>query len=128
ASFHVAAADPARLRRHPDLVAGAIVAHHRAHGVGAVIVVIAGRNSIQTAWVAACANQGVDRIVPVVVVLGTAAVPAAITVLQGSMIPPVTGVLAGDHHALTTVSLRPGCRCVDAGNAPLDTGHGLCRR
>lgn len=41
AAFHVAASDPTGAGRYADLVAGAIVAYHRAHGMGAVVQVVA---------------------------------------------------------------------------------------
>ncbi len=48
---HIAAADPARPGRHADLVAGAVIAHHGAHGVRAVAVVVARkRASLGDRW------------------------------------------------------------------------------
>jgi hypothetical protein len=62
----------------------------------------------------------VDRIVPVAVVDGIAAVPAAVMRLQRGVIPAVARVLAGDDDALTGVAERPQRGRVDLGNAVFD--------
>ena len=75
ALIHVAAADPLRAWRHPDLVAHTIIADCRAYRMGTMSIVIARRLRVVTAGVASAV---VNRIVPVVIVVSQCSVPAAI--------------------------------------------------
>jgi len=74
--IHIATPDPLRSGRHTDCAA-ARGSDHGAGGVGAVAVVIAGERRIS----AAAAATAVDRVMPVVIVIGTGAIPAAILAL-----------------------------------------------
>ena len=96
ADIHIAATDELRLRRHADLVAGIIVADRRADGVRAVAAVVAGRDGVRPANAAA----GVNAVVPVVIVVGGGAVPAAVMRLERVVRPADAGVGAADHDAL----------------------------
>src|SRR5690606_37789039 len=83
-------------------------------GMGAVAVVVAG--NLRTG-----ATAGVGRvhaIVPVVVVVGGGAVPAAIVRLQRVVLPADAGVLPRDDHALAGNALGPDRGCVDFVDAP----------
>ena len=119
---HVAAADPARFRRHADLVRAGIIANRRAHRVGAVVVVIAGRGRSETAGRIECASG--DGVAPVVIVAGDTAVPAPVLRAQRRMVPLVAGVLATDHHALAAITQRPDLRCAHPAHAPFHRLHG----
>jgi hypothetical protein len=75
ATIHVAATNPFCARGHPYLVASAVVANRRARGMRAVKEIIARKRRIVTARIAAAIMNGV---VPIVIVIGVHAVPAAI--------------------------------------------------
>ncbi len=113
ALVHVAAADPLRRRRHPDLVAEPVVADDGAHGVGAVAVVVAGYGRVGAAAPAA----RVDGVVPVVVVVAGA---AAVLVDEGGVVPEIPGVLARDDGAGAGYALGPDVVGVDESDVPLD--------
>jgi hypothetical protein len=49
-----------------------------------------------------------DRIVPVVIVIGRRAVPAAVGIDEGWMIPIVASILTADDSPLTGESFTPG--------------------
>ena len=117
---HVTAADPARPRRHAHLVAGAVIAYHRAHGVRAVTVVIAGHGRVggTEVW-----GSLVNRIVPGVVVIGAGAIPAVVLLVDGRVTPVVAGVLTADDGALTGVTGGPDLRH-DLQDIPLHTLRG----
>ncbi len=116
---HVAAADPLGRRRHPDLVADAVVTDDGAHGVGAVAVVVARFRRVG----AAAAAAGVDGVVPVV---GVVARSAAVLVDQGRVVPEIAGVLTRDHGAAAGDAGGPDIVGVDQGDVPLD-GFGRVR-
>ena len=61
-----------------------------------------------------------DGVVPVVVVVAVAAVPAAVIGLQHRMVPFVAGILPAYHHALAAVSHGPDAVRADLGQTP---GH-----
>jgi len=75
ANIHVAAANPFCAWGHPDLVASAVIADRGACGMRAVKEIIARKRRIVTARIAAAIMNG---IVPIVIVIGVHAVPAAI--------------------------------------------------
>ena len=101
---HVAATNPLRAGRHPDLVAHAVVTDHCAGGVAAVAVVIARERRIIAARVAYAV---MDSVVPVVIVIGILSVPAAVVRLERVMRPANTGVRAGDHNILPSIIRVP---------------------
>ena len=67
----------------------------------------------------------VDRVVPVVVVVGGRAVPAAVLRLERGVVPLVARVLPGDDDALSGDAQRPDLRRVNLGDVPLDRVGGL---
>ncbi len=69
---------------HADLVAGSVVSHDDAHGVGAMIVAIVGGVGV-----------GAREIEPVVIVIS---IGAAILALQGRVGPVHAAVHVGHHH------------------------------
>ena len=71
----VTATDPFRGWRHPDLVTQAVVAYRRPDRMSAKAVVIARERRIVAARIADAVMNGV---VPVVVVIGSDSVPAAV--------------------------------------------------
>jgi hypothetical protein len=73
---------------------------------GAVLVVVKGFGRV------------VPGVVPVAVVLGPVAVPAAVAVLERRMIPVVPAVVPGDHDALAGDSQLPHLLRVDLVDAP----------
>jgi len=116
AGIHVATGDPACAGGDADLIGAAVVADHRAHGVGAVIIVVAGLGRIRrTARVGAA-----DGVEPVVVVCGRRAVPSRVLADQRRMIPVVAGVLTGNEYILAGEAHRPDRGRVDPGDARLD--------
>ena len=72
---HVAATNPLCAGGHPDLVASAVIADRGACGMRAVKEIIARERRIVTARIATAVMNGV---VPIVIVIGVHAVPAAI--------------------------------------------------
>ena len=69
-----------------------------------------------------------DGVVPVGVVVGRTAVPAAILRLQGLVLPIVAGVLAADDRSLTGDAFGPHLGRVDEVDVPHDAvGHGARR-
>jgi hypothetical protein len=72
---HVTATNPFCAGGHPDLVASAVIADRRARGMRAVKEIIARKRRIVTAGIAAAIMNGV---VPIVIVIGVHAIPAAI--------------------------------------------------
>jgi hypothetical protein len=74
-NIHVTATNPFCAWGHPDLVASAVIADRGACGMRAVKEIIARKRRIVTARIAAAIMNGV---VPIVIVIGVHAVPAAI--------------------------------------------------
>src|SRR5690606_26752477 len=70
--------------------------------------------------IAAAVDQLVDGVMPVVVVAGLGAIPAAVLADQGIVVPEDAGVLSGDHHTLASEAGRPHLGRADAPAAPLD--------
>ena len=64
-----------------------------------------------------------NRIVPVIVVIGAGAVPAAVLVLQRRMLPVIAGILSAHDDSLTSVAQRPDIISVDLLDVPLDAGR-----
>ena len=125
ALVHVPAADPLRARRDADLVPGAVVSDRRSRRVRAVRVVVAGHRAVRAADAAA----RVDRVVPVVVVVGRGAVPAPVVRLERVVRPAHPGVLVADHDSLPRVAERPDLGRVDLRHARLDcVGPGASAR
>ncbi len=91
----------------------AVGAHHRAHRVRAVAVVVAGQRAVGRA--------GVARVVPAVVVVDPAGRPAAVPARQRRVVELHAGVDVGHQQALAAVAvLRPDVVGVDGGDPPLD--------
>ena len=111
-----AAADPPRRRGHADPIGVAIIAHHGAHGMRAVEVVVAREGRIGTTIAAAA----MDGVVPVVVVIRRYSVPAAILLDQGRVMPLVAGVDSPDDNTLPPVTLSPYVGGADLDQIPLD--------
>ena len=119
---YVAATDPLRAGRHPNLVAHAVVADRSAYRMRAMPVVVAGERRIVPARVA---DAVVDGIVPVVIVIGSLSVPAAIMSLERVMSPALTSVRASHRNSLTSEPQRPHIRRVRVSDARLDRFRSL---
>jgi len=120
AHIHVAATDPLRTGRHPDLVAHAVIADRCACGVAAMKEVVARKLRIIPARVADAVMNGV---VPVVIVIGGYSVPAAIMRLKRVMRPANTGIGARNHNVLPGESQCPYLWRVRVTDARLDCGR-----
>ena len=48
-----------------------------------------------------------NGVMPVVVVVGSSAIPTAILVDQGGMVPLVAGILPSNYHSLAAVTESP---------------------
>ena len=91
---HVPTADPLRARRDADLVRPSIETGGSTGRVGPCPWSSQGSTRFQATGGAASA---VDRVVPVVVVVGRRAVPASVLGLERVVRPAHTGVLVRDH-------------------------------
>jgi hypothetical protein len=118
-AIHIAATDPAGAGRNANLIPVAVVARGRAGRVGTVPEIVTRRGGVIAARIA---NRIVDRVMPVVIVVGGAAVPTAVMRLQRRMVPLHPGVLHRDDDALPRVSHGPHRRSVDVTHAPFDGG------
>ena len=94
---HVTATNPLCAGRHADLVTLPVVTDHRAGGVRAVSLVVARERRIVPARIADAVMNG---IVPVIIVIGILAVPAAVVRLKSVMGPANAGVRAGNDNVL----------------------------
>ena len=112
ALVHVTATDPLRARRHSDLVTSAIVANHSANGMSAMPVVVARLRRIVTARVA---DAVVDRVMPVVIVIGVLSVPAAVMRLERIVRPALASVSSGYCNSLSPKAQCPHVRRVRVG-------------
>ena len=101
---HVAATDPLCARRHPDLVTLSVITDHGAGGMRPVRLVIAWERRIVSARIT---DAVMNRIVPVIIVIGILAVPAAVMRLQRIVGPALAGVRIGDHNFLSGKPERP---------------------
>ena len=106
--IHVAAADPFRSRSHANLISRAIIADCRTDGVRAMTMVITWLQRVADAKTGARMNT----VVPVVVMIGGGAAPAAIVRLERVMIPEITSVSAPNDDSLPGISYRPDLRRV----------------
>src|SRR6185503_8118414 len=104
-------------------VVASVVAVHTdggAHGVAAVEEVVAGLRRVGSADAAAA----VDAVVPVEVVVGRGAVPAAVVGLQGLVGPAIARVLSPHHDPLAGEAQGPDLRRADVVDALLhDVGR-----
>jgi hypothetical protein len=98
ADVHVAAANPLGARRHADLVTHSIIANRSSGGVTSVEVIIARLLRIVPARVA---HAVMNRVVPIVIVIGILPVPAAIVRFKRIMRPALTGISAGYNNVLS---------------------------
>ena len=117
ANIHVAATNPFCARRHSNLIAGAVVTDRGADGVGSMEEIIARKRRIVAARVA---DAVVDRVVPVVIVVGVLSVPAAVVRFQCVMRPANTGIRAGNNDVLPGESQGPHLRRMRVIDARLD--------
>ena len=132
ASLHVAASDPCGARSDangivcgfwPTCNAGIkIVAHHGAHGVSAVAIVVTWFLAVETTGIAP-AIFGINLmngVMPVVIMGNHACIGLIPTICanQGFMSPGVSGVLTGNDDAFAGDSLFPGPGCLDALDPP----------
>ena len=122
---HVTATDPLCAGRHSDLVAHAIVADRRARGVRAVKEIVARERRIISARIA---DAIMDRVVPVVIVIGVLTVPTAVMRLEGVMRPANTGIRARYNNVLSGKAQRPYLGRVRVTDARLDCRRPLERR
>ncbi len=103
AGFASFSRNPGGPRSHTNLVGAAVIPHHRAHGVCAVIVIVARR----------AGGADVRGIIPVEVMVETAAQIAAILVHHGRMGVVHAGVHVSHDHAFTGATKG----CPDFGGA-----------
>ena len=59
---------------------------------------------------------------PVIVVIGTPPIPAAVLGLDGGVIPVITGVLPRNDNVFPRIAQRPNVVGIDPRHAPLDAG------
>jgi len=103
ALIHVAATDPLGARSYSYLITGAIVPNGGAGRVCSVTLIITGRDSVRSAGTTARVN----RVVPVEVVVGRDAVPAAVFGFQRVVRPAHAGIKITDHYSLPGEAERP---------------------
>ncbi len=96
-------------RGHADLIAGTIVADHRAGGVRAVAVAVVGRVRI-----------GAGRVPPIVVVIGRGTIPTPVVRFNSRVLPIQPGVAAGQDNARAGVPGGPHIVGVDEGEVRLN--------
>jgi hypothetical protein len=87
--------------------------------------IVARKRRIVPARVAAAV---VDGVVPIIIVIGDGAVPAAIVRFQGVMRPANARISAGDNNVLSGESQGPYLRCVRIVNPGLDRFRTLRER
>jgi hypothetical protein len=97
ALVHVAATDPLRSGRHPDLITSAIIASRSPYRMSPVTIVVARFWRIVAAGVPYAV---VDGIMPVVIVIGVCSVPTTIVRLERVMRPANTGIGPGHGNFL----------------------------
>ena len=102
--IHVPATNPLCAGRHPDLVTRAVVTDHRSRGVRAVSLVVARERRIVPARIT---DTVMNRVVPVVIVIGVYAVPATVMRLKRVMRPANAGVCAGYDNVLPGKTQAP---------------------
>ena len=116
ALVHIAATDPLRTRGHSNLVTSSVVASGGAGCVRAVPTVITGLLVVG----AARSAPGVDRIPPVVIVIGVNPVPATVMRFQRIVRPAHAGILIAHYDALPRKAHCPDLRRIHILHAPLD--------
>ena len=109
ALVHVTAGNPLCARRHPDLVGTAIGADRCACGVAAVEEIIARHGELLPANAASASWM---LVMPIEVVIGRDAIPAAVMRLECVMRPPNTGIGAANDDILSSEAFRPDGRRV----------------
>ena len=116
ALVHITATNPLRPGSDSNLVARAVVTGSAAGGVRAVAAVIARRLVVG----ATDAATGMDGVVPVVIVIGSSPIPAAVVRFQRNVRPAHAGVLVADDDALASEAQCPHLRRIHILHAPLD--------
>ena len=119
---HIAATDPLCARRHPDLVPRSVITDHGAGGMRPVRLVIARKRRIVSAGIT---DAVMDRIVPVIIVIGILAVPPAVMRLERVMCPALAGIRIGDNNSLSVEPERPYLRRVRVIDARFNRGRPL---
>ena len=119
---HVTAANPLCARRHSDLVASAVVADRCACGVGAVEVIVARLWRIVAARIA---DAVMDGVMPIVIVIGGYAVPAAIVRFKRIVCPTLASIGARHHDILSVESERPHIRRMRVNDSRLNRRRSL---
>jgi hypothetical protein len=114
---HVTATDPFCAGRHSDLVGAAVITDCCASCVRAVEEIITGLLRIIPARIS---HTIVNGIVPVKIVIGVDAVPAAVMRLKRVMRPANAGVGTGNHDGFSLEAKRPYIRRVGVSNAGFD--------
>lgn len=114
---HIAATDPLCTGCHPNLVTGSVVTSGGPDRVSAVPVIVAGERRIVAARVA---HTIVNGIVPIVIVIGSDSVPAAIVRFERVMRPTNARVSAGHGNPLPSKAQRPYVRCTCVSNTRFD--------
>ena len=97
ALVHVTAANPLGARRHADLVTHSIIANRSPSRMRAVKEIVAWKRRIVPARIA---DAVVNRVVPIVIVIGVLPIPAAIVRLKRIMRPALAGISAGHNNVL----------------------------
>ena len=115
--IQVTATDPLCAGCHPNLVARAIVADRGAYGMRAMPIVIARKRRIVAAGIP---DAVVNGVVPIVIVIGRRAVPAAVVRLQRVMRPALTCISSTYRDSLTAKPERPYIGRVRVSNARLN--------
>ena len=108
ALFHVSAGDPARSRRHANLVAPAVVSDHGSRRVSPMIIVVEGNGRV------------IDGVVPGVGVVGHLAVPTTVFRLDRRVCPVDPRIARGDDDPLPPDPLRPDIGGMNRAHTPLD--------
>src|SRR5262245_918072 len=86
--MHVPSSTPLCAGSDSDLITGTIVANNSSSRMGAMTKVIAGRLCIRTTG----ATAGVDRVVPIEIVIGGYTIPTAILRLKRVVGPTLTSI------------------------------------
>src|SRR5207249_1829434 len=114
---HVTATDPLGSGRYSDLIAQAVIANCRPHGMRAVANVIARERRIVAAGISEAVVNGV---MPVVVVIGVLPVPTPVVRLECVVRPALTRISSADGYSLTPKTERPHIRCVGVSDTRLN--------
>ncbi len=112
--IHITTADPLCAGGHPDLIAHAIVANRGPHRMRAMTVVITRERRIVSTGISGAV---MDRVMPIVIVIGHDSVPATVVRLKRVVRPALAGISSGDGNSLTPKSEPPHIRSVRICNA-----------